>query len=68
MADPAEPDEGPGGAGGLERLLGHLDSYFLVAELVAGWRAGLLAALLAGPGTAAEIAGRAGAHVRSTEE
>jgi len=42
--------------GGLDRLLGHLDSYFLVAELVAGWRAGLLAAVLAGPGTATEVA------------
>jgi SAM-dependent methyltransferase len=54
--------------GGLDRLLGHLDSYFLVAELVAGWRAGLLAAVLAGPGTATEVARRAGAHQRSTEE
>jgi hypothetical protein len=41
MPDPAA-DDGPGGRApdGTERLLGHLDSYFLVAELVAGWRAG----------------------------
>jgi hypothetical protein len=65
MPDPAEANGAPEGAGGVERLLGHLDSYFLVAELVAGWRAGLLAA---GPSRAAEIAGRAGAHVRSTED
>jgi SAM-dependent methyltransferase len=66
----AEAGEGGGGqaTAGLDRLLEHLDSYFLVAELVAGWRAGLLQALLEGPGTAAEVAGRAGAHRRSTAE
>jgi hypothetical protein len=68
MPDPAEANQAPEGPGGLERLLGHLDSYFLVAELVAGWRAGLLSAVLAGPGAAAEVAERAGAHERSTEE
>jgi SAM-dependent methyltransferase len=52
----------------VERLVGHLESYFLVAELVAGWRAGLLQAILAGPGTAAEVAARAGAHQRSAGE
>ena len=71
MPDRPAAGGGPGGgqaADGTERLVGHLDSYFLVAELVAGWRAGLLQALLAGPGTAADIAGRAGAHERSTAE
>ena len=70
MPDGPAAEDDPGGQApdGTERLLGHLDSYFLVAELVAGWRAGLLQALLAGPGTAAEIAGRAGAHERSTAE
>jgi hypothetical protein len=48
------PDGDGKAPGGLDRLLEHLDSYFLVAELVAGWRAGLLAAMLEGPGTAAE--------------
>jgi hypothetical protein len=47
---PAADDPGGQAPDGTERLLGHLDSYFLVAELVAGWRAGLLRALLAGPG------------------
>ena len=62
------PDGDGQAPGGVDRLLEHLDSYFLVAELVAGWRAGLLAALLEGPGTAAEVAARAGAHERSTAE
>jgi hypothetical protein len=62
------PDGDGQAPGGVERLLEHLDSYFLVAELVAGWRAGLLAALLEGPGTAAAVAARAGAHQRSTAE
>jgi SAM-dependent methyltransferase len=72
MADGPAAEEAPAGdepaADGVERLVGHLESYFLVAELVAGWRAGLLQAVLDGPGTAAEVAERAGAHERSTGE
>jgi ubiquinone/menaquinone biosynthesis C-methylase UbiE len=63
-------DDGPSGAGaaGMERLLSHLNGYSAVTLLSLGHRCGLLAALLEGGGTAAEVARRAGTHERSTEE
>jgi ubiquinone/menaquinone biosynthesis C-methylase UbiE len=53
---------------GMQRLMGHLNGYFASTTLGLGHRTGLLAALLDGGGTAAELAGRAGTHERSTEE
>lgn len=53
---------------GMERLMGHLNGYFAAVMLGLGHRSGLLAVLLEGGGTAAELATRAGTHPRSTEE
>ena len=58
----------PAGLAGMERLLGHVNGYFALVVLGLGHRSGLLAALLEGGGTAAELARRAGTHERSTEE
>jgi len=58
----------PEAMAGMERLMDHFAGYFAVSVLGLGHRAGLLAALLEGGGTAGEIAGRAGAHERSARE
>lgn len=55
-------------ASGMERLMSHLNGYSAVTLLSLGHRSGLLRALLAGGGTSAELARRAGTHERSTEE
>jgi ubiquinone/menaquinone biosynthesis C-methylase UbiE len=63
-------DAGPSPAGmaGMERLMTHLNGYFAAAILGLGHRSGLLATILEGGGSAADLARRAGTHERSTEE
>jgi len=75
MADHAQEtsavdSDDPSSAGleGMQRLMGHLNAYFAVAMLGLGHRTGLLATLLEGGGTAADLARRAGTHERSSEE
>lgn len=66
----AAPDAEPSAEAmaGMQRVMEHFTGYFAVALLGLGHRSGLLAALLEGAGTAAQISGRAGAHERSAEE
>ncbi|HEY3501160.1 MAG TPA: class I SAM-dependent methyltransferase [Actinocatenispora sp.] len=51
-----------------ERFLGDLTGQYVMVMLDLGRRVGLLDALRAGPGTAAEIATRAGAYPRAADE
>ena len=67
-SDGRDSDPVSTGTDGVERLMGHFNGYFAVAMLGLGHRSGLLAALLQGGGTAAELSRRAGTHQRSTEE
>jgi ubiquinone/menaquinone biosynthesis C-methylase UbiE len=62
--------DGPAATGieGMQRLMTHLNGYFAVTTLALGHKSGLLATMLDGGGTAADVARRAGTHERSTEE
>lgn len=53
---------------GMERLLGHMEGYVAFQALGLGHAAGMLDAIRSGPGTAEEVAARAGTHPGLTRE
>lgn len=54
------------GTGGMPLFLSHLLGWYAMTTLALGRKSGLLAALMAGPGTSSEIATRAGTDERNT--